>query len=137
MVIAIPLDDLVKTSLLWRSLGTFQLGELFAFLREDLENKEWPPRTAVRTEISKRFSLALASLVFVLIAIPLGMVAQRRETSAGFALSLVVALSYFLFVALADAVKDNPAAFPYLLVWVPNLLFIGLGTFLLLRLDYR
>jgi lipopolysaccharide export LptBFGC system permease protein LptF len=137
VVLGIPLDDMVSTSLLWRPLRTFQLGELWAFLREDLESKEWPSRVAVRTEISKRFSLALASLAFALLAMPLGIVAQRRETSAGFGLSLVVALGYFLFVALTDALRDNPAAFPYLLVWVPNVLFIGLGTFLLLRLDYR
>jgi len=137
VVIAIPLDDLVKTDLLWRPLGTFQLGELFAFLREDLEHKEWPKRTAVRTEISKRFSLAFASLAFGLLAMPLGMMAQRRETTAGFAISLAVALGYFLFFALADTLRENAAAFPYLLVWVPNILFISVGAFLLLRMDYR
>lgn len=137
VVLGIPLDDMVSTSLLWRPLRTFQLGELLAFLREDLESKEWPSRAAVRTEISKRFSLALASLAFALLAMPLGIVAQRRETSAGFGLSLVVALGYFLFFALTDTLRENAAAFPYLLVWVPNILFIGLGTFLLLRMDYR
>jgi lipopolysaccharide export system permease protein len=137
VVLAIPLNDMVSTSLLWRPLRTFQLEELFAFLREDLEHKEWPKRTAVRTEISKRFSLAFASLAFGLLAMPLGMMAQRRETTAGFAISLAVALGYFLFFALTDTLRENAAAFPYLLVWVPNILFIGLGTFLLLRMDYR
>jgi lipopolysaccharide export system permease protein len=102
-----------------------------------LESKEWPTRVEVRAEISKRFSLALASLAFGLLAMPLGMMAQRRETTAGFAISLAVALGYFLFFELADALRENTAAFPYLLVWVPNILFIGLGAFLLLRLDHR
>lgn len=137
VVLGIPLDDMVSTSLLWRPLRTFQLEELLAFLREDLESKPWPTRVEVWAEISKRFSLSLASLAFAILAMPLGIVAHRRETSAGFALSLAMALGYFLFVALADTLGETPAAFPYLLVWVPNILFIGLGMFLLLRLDYR
>jgi lipopolysaccharide export system permease protein len=137
VVLGIPLNDMVSTNLLWRPLRTFQLEELLAFLREDLESKEWPTRVEVRAEISKRFSLALASLAFGLLAMPLGMMAQRRETTAGFAISLAVALGYFLFFALADTLRENAAAFPYLLVWVPNILFISVGAFLLLRMDYR
>jgi lipopolysaccharide export LptBFGC system permease protein LptF len=34
-------------------------------------------------------------------------------------------------------VRNDPGAFPYLLLWVPNILFIGIGTWLLLRLDHR
>lgn len=133
----IPLDDLVQTSLLWRPLRTFQLGDLFDFLGRDLENEEWPTRAGVLTEISKRFSLAIASLAFAFISVPLGVMAQRRETSVGFAISLAVAFGYFLFVALADMLRENAAAYPYLLLWIPNALFIGIGSWLLLRLDHR
>ena len=133
----IPLEDLVRSDLLWRPLRTYTLGELYEFLGRNLEEEEWPSRTAVRTEISKRFSLGFASLAFALVAIPLGVVAQRRETSAGFAMSLVVAFSYFFFVALSDALRDNSAAYPYLVLWIPNLLFLLAGGWLLLRLDHR
>ncbi|MBE2179378.1 MAG: LptF/LptG family permease [Chthoniobacterales bacterium] len=133
----IPLDDLVQTSLLWRPLRTFQMGELFAFLDQDLESGDRPTRAGVRTEISKRFSLSVASLAFAFIAIPLGIVAQRRETSAGFAISLAVAFGYFFFVALADMLREDAAAYPYLLLWIPNFLFISIGSWLLLRLDHR
>jgi lipopolysaccharide export system permease protein len=134
-VVPIPLDDLVATKLLWRPLRTFPLAELWQFLGEDLESREWPRRSAVRTEISKRFSLGFATLAFALLAIPLGIVAHRRETSAGFVLSLVVALGYFMFVAVADMLQANAAAQPHLLLWVPNLIFAAGGLWLLLRLD--
>lgn len=120
-----------------RPLRTYSLRELFVFLQSDLEGGSGPTRTAVRTEISKRFSLGFASLAFALIAIPLGIVAQRRETSAGFGLSLLVAFSYFLFVELANHLRDNPAAYPYLILWIPNVLFVVAGGWLLLRLDRR
>jgi len=133
----ISLEALVRSDLLWRPLRTYTLPELLAFLGRDLENEEWPSRTAVRTEISKRFSLGFASLAFALVAIPLGVVAQRRETSAGFGLSMIVAFSYFFFVALSDVLRENSAAYPYLILWIPNLLFLVFGTWLLMRLDYR
>lgn len=133
--VAIPLTDLVNTSLLWRPLRTYQMPELLDLLHRDIPEEERISKTGILTEISKRFSLSVASLAFAFIAIPLGMVAQRRETSAGFAISLVVAFSYFFFVALADMLRENPAAYPYLLLWVPNVLCIGIGTWLLLRMD--
>lgn len=133
----ISLETLVRSDLLWRPLRTYTLPELYGFLGRDLEKEEWPSRTAVRTEISKRFSLGFASLAFALVAVPLGVVAQRRETSAGFGLSLAVAFSYFFFVALSDALRENSAAYPYLILWIPNLLFLAFGSWLLMRLDYR
>jgi lipopolysaccharide export LptBFGC system permease protein LptF len=136
-LVTISLDELVDSSLLWRPLRTYTLGELFGFLSRDLEAEEWPTRTSVRTEISKRFSLAVASLAFAFVAMPLGIVAQRRETSAGFAVSLVVAFSYFFFVALSHSMQNNAAFYPYLLLWVPNILYIGLGLWLTMRLDQR
>lgn len=137
VAIPVPLDDMVDSRWLWRPLRTFQMNELFDFLGQDLENMEWPRRTAVWTEISKRFSLSLASLAFAFLAVPLGIVAHRRETSTGFGLSVVVAFSYFFFVALSDLMRDRPSAFPYLLIWVPNILFIGVGLWLFRRLDRR
>jgi lipopolysaccharide export system permease protein len=136
-LVTISLDELVDSSLLWRPLRTYPVGELFGFLSRDLEAEEWPTRTSVRTEISKRFSLAVASLAFALVAMPLGILAQRRETSVGFAISLVVAFSYFFFVALSHSMQNNAAFHPYLLLWVPNILYIGLGLWLTLRVDQR
>ncbi len=133
----IPLDHLVKSDLLWRPLRTRSTAELFGFLIRDLEKEEWPTRTAVRTEINKRFSLSFASIAFAMVAIPLGIVAQRRETSVGFGISIAVAFGYYFFVALSHSMSDNPAVYPYLLVWVPNVLFAAAGIWLLSRLDFR
>jgi lipopolysaccharide export system permease protein len=93
--------------------------------------------TRVMTEMSKRVSLSMACIAFAMIAIPLGVTAQRKETSVGFAISLALAFSYFFFVVIAEMLRDNSGAFPYLLLWIPNALFIGIGAWLLLRLDYR
>lgn len=132
----IPLEDLAA-GLLSRPLRTYTLPEMFDSLSRDLEDAASPTRSAVRTEVSKRFSLAFASLAFALVAIPLGIVAQRRETSAGFGLSMAVAFSYFAFVELAHTLRDNSAAYPYLILWIPNILALVIGGWMFIRLDRR
>ncbi len=94
-------------------------------------------QTAAVTEVSKRFSLSLASLAFALIGVPLAITAHRKETSIGFMFSLVVAFTYFLFIIIADTLRNNPAAHPELLVWLPNVLFMAIGAWLFVRLSRR
>ena len=84
--------------------------------------------------------MSLAALAFALIAVPLGITAHRKETSVGFALSLVIAFSYFFFILVAEAMSKNPAmpgGLPVFMIWLPNLLFIGLGVWLFSRLAKR
>src|SRR6266481_1250813 len=95
------------------------------------DNRE---RSASRTEINKRFSFPFACIAFAIIGVPLGVTAHRRETSIGFAMGLIVAVSYFLFVIIGDTLRGNPRVHPELLVWFPNVLFIVLGAFLFRRL---
>ncbi len=93
--------------------------------------------SAAKTEVSKRFSFSLASFAFALIGVPLAITAHRKETTAGFLLSLVVAFVYFIFILIADAVKENPRAHPELLIWLPNVLFISLGLVLFYKLSRK
>ncbi len=89
------------------------------------------------TELNKRFSLSLVCIAFVLVGIPLGITAQRRETAVGFLLSLGVAVGYYSFVIFADRMSEKPDAMPHLLMWLPNVIFIGLGLVLFWRLSRR
>lgn len=134
VTLEIPLEDLVDEGLRSRPLRSYTFAELGNQLPsvDDL-----PDRIAIMTEMSKRLSMSVACVAFALIAMPLGVTAQRKETSVGFGISLALAFGYFFFVVLAEMLRDEAGAYPYLLLWTPNLLFIGIGTWLLLRLDYR
>ena len=90
-----------------------------------------------RTELNKRYSFSLACLTFALVAIPLGVTAQRRETSLGFGLSLVVATVYIGMIIVADTLHDSAAAMPHLIMWLPNVLFMALGGWMFQRLCRR
>src|SRR5207245_7560666 len=103
-------------------------------LLDQLKSENKRERSASRTEINKRFSFPFACMAFAIIGVPLGVTAHRRETSVGFAMALIVATTYFLFVIIGDTLRGNPHAYPELLVWFPNILFIGLAILLFCRL---
>jgi lipopolysaccharide export system permease protein len=90
-----------------------------------------------RTELHKRFSFSLACFTFALVGIPLGVTAQRRETSTGFALSLMTATVYIGFIIFADTLNDQPGSMPHLIMWLPNVLFLGIGGWLFWKLSRK
>ncbi|MGV3663737.1 MAG: LptF/LptG family permease [Prosthecobacter sp.] len=94
-------------------------------------------RSLSLTELSKRYSFSMACFTFALVGIPLGVTAQRRETSSGFALGLATATVYLVFIILADTLNDKPAAMPHLIMWAPNVLFLGLGGWLFYKLSRK
>ncbi|MEI6490965.1 MAG: LptF/LptG family permease [Verrucomicrobiota bacterium] len=116
-----------------RRMSSYTLPELVDFLAKGAGDRQ----TEAVVEFNKRFSTSLACCAFVLIAIPLGITTHRKETSVGFALSLVIAFTYFFFIIMADTFRNNPAAHPAVLIWIPNVLFFTLGSYLFSRLAKR
>ena len=104
-------------------------------LLDQLKTGDVRQKSASRTEINKRLSFPFSCLAFALIGVPLGVTAHRRETSIGFAMSLIVAVFYFLFIIIADALRGNAKVHPELLVWFPNVLFLALGFWMFRRLN--
>jgi LPS export ABC transporter permease LptF len=139
----ISLEELYEKNKRRKGLGAMTNRELMTRIQEEKEiagakedrQKAEAVQSAARTEVSKRFSCALASFAFALIGVPLAITAHRRETSVGFTLSMVVAFVYFFFIILAGTVRDNPKFFPEFLMWLPNVLFIALGSVLFYRLS--
>lgn len=126
----ISLKALYEKNKARRGIGQMTLQEL-------LKNPPADKATAARTEVNKRFSLSFASLAFALVGVPLAVTAQRKETSIGFLFSLIVAFVFFFFIVIADSFRNNPNAHPHLLMWVPNVLFIALGSWLFYRLSKK
>ncbi len=91
-------------------------------------------RASYRTELSMRFAFSVSCLTFGLIGVPLGITAQRRESTAGFILSMVIAVTYYVMLTMAQIVQNREDLYPHLLVWVPNLLFLALGIAMFVKL---
>ncbi|MEY5027111.1 MAG: hypothetical protein RLZZ244_2639 [Verrucomicrobiota bacterium] len=92
-------------------------------------------QSEVRTEVSRRFAMALSALVLALVGIPLAVTAQRKETAAGFLMSMVLGFLYFILMNAARSAK--PQWHPEWLMWIPNALFLGFGALFFLRLARR
>ena len=132
-VFPLALDRFFKNFQKNRRLSSYTLAELV----ELIKTLEGIKRLEALVELNKRFSTSLSCIAFALIAIPLGITTHRKETSVGFALSLIVAFSYFFFILMADTFRGKAEAFPQVLIWIPNLVFFGLGTVLFFRLSKR
>ena len=84
----------------------------------------------IQTEFQKRWVFAFASICFVLVGAPLGIRAQRKESSIGMAISLVVALSYYMVIILMSSLSKNFRVQPEYLIWLPVLACMLLASYL-------
>ncbi|MDR0902230.1 MAG: LptF/LptG family permease, partial [Opitutaceae bacterium] len=115
-------------------VGWLPTRELFAELRRvsapDIPALE---RLKVSMVVQEKFVTALAVFSFVLIGIPLGVRAQRKETSANLGIAVVLVVVYHVLGSAAGGLDRHPELHPDWLMWLPNLLFIGLGLWLYRR----
>jgi lipopolysaccharide export system permease protein len=115
--------------------GNMTIGQLGRYLLRHAGELDSTAIVSILMEAHKRVALAFAPLTFTLVGIPLAIQTRRRESSVGVALSLGIVLCYFFIMILAEALKRNTMMHPDMLVWLPNVLFQGLGLFLIARVN--
>ncbi|MSR66883.1 MAG: YjgP/YjgQ family permease [Pedosphaera sp.] len=91
----------------------------------------------VRVQIQSKVSFSFSCLAFTLIGIPLAIRAQRRETTIGIALAILVMGVYYGLMLAGLSLSGKPAAHPEWLVWVPTFLCQAVGALLLWRTHRR
>lgn len=84
-------------------------------------------------EIHKKFAIPVACLVFGLFGVPLGFNNHRGGRSSGFAISIAIILAYYVVLNNGENRAAQGQMHPVLAMWLPNLGFMVLGTFLLAR----
>ena len=89
-------------------------------------------RMVAKTQLMAHLASAFSVFSLAFLAVPLAVRVGRAETFVNAAVALAIALTYYLLTSMAGYVK-NPAYRPDLLVWLPNLVVITLGWFLLRR----
>jgi lipopolysaccharide export system permease protein len=90
-----------------------------------------PARLKAESELHSRFAFPMASLVFAVVAVPLGIQNRRSGKSAGFSASIAVLLAYYVVQSLVRTLAERGDLPPLLALWIPNLIFLGLGLYLL------
>ncbi len=113
-----------------RSRGEMSWVELNQEIEQATPGKQ---RYRLEAEFHERIVVACAPLILILIGIPLGLQSQRSGKGAGFALALVVFLVYYVLLSFAGTLADKGILPAALILWLPNLVFLGGGSFFLYR----
>lgn len=86
---------------------------------------------AVPTEIQKRLALPLACLVLGLFSVPIASVFRALKQQHGLVLALGVFLVYYSLLTVAESMGETQPLIASFGVWVPNVLFGGVGLLFL------
>jgi lipopolysaccharide export system permease protein len=101
-------------------------------LWESVENATDPQKKqGLLAELHARLTSPLAPLLFVLLGIPFSMQSHRSGRSGGFIMGLVIFLGYYFMASAAFTVVKDASASPWLAFWLPQLLLVCAGVFLL------
>jgi len=102
-------------------------------LRRLIDNPATPRQFSLKMakELHSRYALPFATLVFAVLAVPLGLQNHRSAKSSGFAVSIGVLLLYYILFSLMSAIAEKGIIPAALALWLPNIIFLTLGCFLL------
>ena len=138
----LPLDRLTGARMVKQKLKWMPFAQLMAEWVRVSQRDPAVPRLEyekqlmrVRVTIQEKFATAFSVLSFAMIAIPLGIKVSRKETSANLGLGLFLALGYYFVSIAAGWFENAPQWRPDLIVWLPNIIFQGLGLWLFYKID--
>lgn len=135
--VEIPLGDFMgkrgfRVKLDWLTLP--QLLERRAELAND-PNATDIDRLKVTLTIHNKLTFSLGVLSFALLAIPLGIRTQRKESSANIGIAMLLVVIYYVLSIAVGWLDKRPDLHPEILVWLPNAVFIAAGLWLLRRVE--
>jgi lipopolysaccharide export system permease protein len=83
-------------------------------------------------EYHKKYAIAFACLIFVLIGAPIGMMTKTSGVGMAFAVSSVVFLIYYGSLSLGEDLADKGLMSPFLSMWFSNIIFGIIGIYLVI-----
>jgi len=79
-------------------------------------------------EIAKKYSISFACIAFVLVGAPLGVMIRRSGKGVGFVTSIGFFIFYWICLVGGEALGDRGILDPWLAMWLPNIVFLGLAA---------
>lgn len=77
-------------------------------------------------EIHKKFSIPFASIVFVLVGAPLGVMARKGSMGVAISMSISFFMLYWIFLIGGEDLADRKFLTPFFAMWAPNII-VGIG----------
>lgn len=111
-------------------LSLVEIGNYFK-LHPKLEGRQ---AAMLWTQWYARLASPLTAFVVVLVAVPFGSLSGRRNLFVGVASSIFIGFSFFVLLRLGLALGTGGYVSPWLAAWLPNLIFGGIGLWLMARI---
>ncbi|MFA4990118.1 MAG: LptF/LptG family permease [Candidatus Omnitrophota bacterium] len=86
------------------------------------------------TEIHEKLALAFSCFIFILMGAPLAIITRRREKSINIGIAILIIVVYYPLFIGCEALAMEGFISPALTMWIPNILFGILGSFLTFKL---
>ncbi len=114
-------------------IGRNELDMGIGELRRQINDPATPKATRLKqtTELQSRFAFPFASLVFAVVAVPLGIQNRRSGKSAGFSVSIGILLAYYVLLSLLRTLAERGTLPAGLALWLPNMIFLAVGCYCL------
>ena len=114
-----------------RGADALTLQEIDEALTKQKDAKEI---SKLRLEWHRRLTLPVATFIFTLIGVGLGTVTNRRAAKGGnVVMSITIFMAYWMCYATAESFGRGDTLPMGVVVWIPNVLFLILGIYLLRR----
>jgi len=84
-------------------------------------------------EVHKKFALAVACVVFILVGAPLGIMAKKGGVAVGLGLSLGFFVLYWAFLIGGEELADRQFISAFWAMWSANILIGGAGIYILIK----
>ncbi len=137
--IRLPLRDILGGRARSKRLGDMTFNEIVTARREHQATEPGADHFAqlirIQLSIQERFAMAFSVLSLALLAVPLGIRIQRKETSSNLVIALCLAMVFYFLVIAVGWFETRPSLRPDILVWFPNLLFQAVGIWMFLRIE--
>lgn len=124
--------DIAKNS---RDADEMSIAEINEYLKLIEQGGNQREIRKMRLRMQQKMALPFACLAFGLVGATMGVRPQRTSRAAGFGLSLIIIVSYYLLIIVGQGLYQFGVFNSFLAGWLPTLVALGAGIFLLFRLN--
>ncbi len=111
------------------------IDELLYQLRTSDEVKNFPKkRRETESEIHKKISFSFATVIFVLIGLPVAIISRRGEALISFTFAMIVVAIYYVLFVWGRMMAINGYLPAWLALWLPNFILLAVSAFLIKRM---
>jgi lipopolysaccharide export system permease protein len=81
--------------------------------------------------LNEKYAIPFASIVFGLLGIAVGVRPPRSGRSYSLVKSLAIIMGYYVLMTATETVAERGMLLPWMATWIPNIVFLLLGIYLL------